>query len=156
MGRLLSRNPRDLWAGAIYVAFGGTALVTARRYPFGTGSEMGPGYVPTLLGAILVLIGGAAIVRSFLRDGEEIGTIAWRPLALVLGGTVAFALLLPVLGLAVALPAVALLGAAASRRFGWNGRAALGLLALTAICVGVFVLALGVPMPLVGSWLSKL
>ena len=149
------RSPKDFWAGVLYAAFGGAAVVIAAgEYPMGTGARMGPGYFPVALGALLLAFGLACLVRSFVQDGEPIGAIAWKPLSLVTGATVLFGLLLPVLGLVVALLALALVSAAASARFGFDWRAAAGLVALVAACAVVFVTALGVPLPLRGSWLG--
>jgi hypothetical protein len=112
---------------------------------------MGPGYFPTVLGAFLMLLGAVAIVRSFLRAGEPVGGIAWKPLTLVISATVLFGFLLPLAGLVIALFALVLVSAAASRHFRLELRAALGLAALVAGCALVFVKLLGVPMPLLGS-----
>lgn len=147
------RAPKDFWAGALYAAFGGTALSLASRYPMGTGARMGAGYFPVMLGSLLLLFGLAAIVRSFLRTGEGLGEIAWRPLALVAGGVVAFAWLLPRLGLPLSLIVLILVPATASRRFRIEPRALLLMVALIAFCVALFVEGLGVPLPLLGSWL---
>ena len=146
------RNPRDFWAGAIYLALAVAAIWIGRDYLQGTSARMGPGYFPTALGSILALIGVVSIVRSFVRPGEAISAFAWRPLVLVLGSTVLFGLLLPRAGLVIALAALIVVGALASR----NSRADATSLAaaggLIAFCVLVFVKGLGVPMPLVGAW----
>ena len=146
------RSPRDFWAGAIYLALAVAAIWIGRDYLQGTSARMGPGYFPTALGSILALIGVVSIVRSFVRPGEAISAFAWRPLVLVLGSTVLFGLLLPRAGLVIALAALIVVGALASR----NSRADATSLAaaggLIAFCVLVFVKGLGVPMPLVGTW----
>ena len=150
----LSRNPKDLFAGAIYIAVGLAAVWFGRDYSLGTGSRMGPGYFPTVLGGLLALFGVAAVVRSFLQDGAPVGTVAWKGLALVVGATVLFGLLLEPAGLLPALLALILASASASRMFRFELRAAAGLAALLAFCALVFVKGLGVPMPLLGSWFT--
>jgi Tripartite tricarboxylate transporter TctB family len=153
--RPLVRSPKDFGAGLVYVAFGVAAVWIGRDYPFGTGARMGPGYFPSVLGGLLVLFGLAAVVRSFLQPGESIGTVAWKPLFLVVAATVAFAFLLPRIGLPVSLVILVLVSAAASERFRFDWRPALGLVALVAFCTLVFVTALGVPLPLFGTWLGE-
>ena len=149
------RSPKDFWAGVLYAAFGGAGVfIAAGEYPMGTGARMGPGYFPIVLGVLLLGFGLACLVRAFARAGEPIGAIAWKPLGLVTLATVLFGLLLPSLGLIVALFALALVAAAASRMFRFDLGAAAGLVALVAACAVVFVVALGVPLPLLGSWLS--
>ena len=151
--RTAIRAPKDFWAGMLYALLGGSAvLIAAGEYPMGTGSRMGPGYFPIILGLLLLAFGLASLVRSFLRDGAPVGAIAWKPLALVTLATALFGLLLPMLGLVPALLALLLLSASASSRFRFERRAAAGLVLLIAFCALVFVTALGVPLPLRGSW----
>jgi hypothetical protein len=146
------RNPRDFWAGAIYLALGIVVVWIGRSYPQGTSARMGPGYFPTVLGSILALLGIVAVVRSFLRPGEAISAFAWRPLALVLGATVLFGLLLARAGVLVALACLIVVGALASRNSRLDATSIAALIGLVAFCVAVFVKGLGVPMPLVGTW----
>lgn len=150
----LVKAPRDVVAGALYLATGLATMVLARSYTFGSGGEMGPGYVPTVLGWILALLGAVAIGRGFLRPGEPIGRIAAKATALVVGSTALFGFLLPRTGLPVALVVLILVSAAASRHVRFDARALAGVLLLVVACSGVFVVALGLPMPLLGSWLG--
>ena len=53
------RNPRDFWAGLIFLVVGVGAAVIARDYPMGTGGRMGPGYFPFVLSSLLALLGVA-------------------------------------------------------------------------------------------------
>ena len=87
---LAIRSPRDFWAGLLYSGVGAAAIVIARDYNWGRGGRMGPGYFPTILGALLLLVGIAALVRAFLFRGEPIGPIAWKGTLLVSGATVLF------------------------------------------------------------------
>ncbi len=148
------RNPRDFWAGVIYLALAIATIWIGRNYSPGTSARMGPGYFPMVLGVVLALFGTVSIGRSFLRPGEAITAIAWRPLALVLGSTVLFALLLDRLGLLVALPCLIVVSSLASRYTRPDLTSIAALIGLVAFCVLVFVRGLGVPMPLVGPWLG--
>jgi Tripartite tricarboxylate transporter TctB family len=149
------RNPKDFWAGVIYVGVGLAAVLIGRNYAFGTGARMGPGYFPTVLGAILALFGAASLIRAFLVPGEPIGSIALKPLLLVTLSTVLFGYLLPRAGLIISLFALVLVSAAASEKFRFDWRATLGLVALVGVCALVFVTGLGVPMPILGSWFGE-
>jgi hypothetical protein len=146
------RNARDFWAGAIYLALAIAVIFIGRDYQFGTSARMGPGYFPTVLGAVLAIIGIVSIGRSFIRPGEAISAIAWRPLALVLGATVLFGLLLPRAGVLIALPCLIVVSALASRNSRPDVTSIAALVGVVAFCVVVFVKGLGVPMPLVGTW----
>ena len=148
------RNPRDFWAGAIYLALAIVAIGIGRSYQLGTSERMGPGYFPTVLGSILALFGVVSIGRSFIRPGEAIAALAWRPLVLVLGATVLFGLLLDRLGLLIALPCLIVVSALASRYSRLDATSIVAMIGLVAFCALVFVKGLGVPMPLIGTWLG--
>jgi Tripartite tricarboxylate transporter TctB family len=155
---MLSRvqSPKDFWTGLIYLAVGTAVFIIARNYSTGTASRMGPGYFPLALAGLLIVFGVVAVARSFFVPGEAIGSFAWKPLVLILVGTALFGALVGTLGLVIALLALVLTSAAASEKFRWDWRAALGLVALIAFCSLVFVKGLGVPMPLFGPWLEPL
>ncbi|MBS1133154.1 MAG: tripartite tricarboxylate transporter TctB family protein [Burkholderiaceae bacterium] len=149
------RSPKDFGAGLLYGGFGLTAILMAWDFGMGSASRMGPGYFPTALGALLLLIGIASLVRSFFRDGKPIGAVAWKGAALVTAGTVLFGLLLRPAGLVPALVALILVGASASARFRLEWRASLLMLALIAFCALVFVKGLGLPLSLLGPWVTR-
>ena len=146
------RNPRDFWAGVIYVALAVAVIAIGRNYAAGSAERMGPGYFPTTLGIILAVIGIVSIGRAFLRPGEPVGAFAWRPLVLVLGAVALFGVLLPATGLLIALPCLIIVGALASRRSRLDLKSVVALAGVVAFCALVFVKGLGVPMPLLGSW----
>ena len=150
------QSPKDFWTGLIYLAVGAAVILIARDYSFGTACRMGPGYFPLVLSGLLLVFGVVAVVRSFIvprRAGRRLRP--GRPLVLVLGrdGRCS-ALLLSTPGLVIALLALVLMSAAASEKFRFDWRAALGLVGLVVFCSLVFVKGLGVPMPLFGSWLE--
>jgi hypothetical protein len=103
---------------------------------------------------VLALFGVVSIGRSFIRPGEAIAPLAWRPLVLVLGATVLFGLLLDRLGLLIALPCLLVVSAMASRYSRLDATSVAAMIGLVAFCALVFVKGLGVPMPLLGSWLG--
>ncbi|MTH79738.1 tripartite tricarboxylate transporter TctB family protein [Paracoccus aestuariivivens] len=142
---------KDFWAGSVYVAIGLAALVIAQDYKMGTAARMGAGYFPTVLSGILILIGLASILRSFTSKGEAVGRIQLRPLILVVGSTLIFAASVRFLGTLIAVPLMCLLAASASRLFRISLPALGALALLTAFCVLVFQMGLGVPLPILGS-----
>jgi Zn-dependent protease len=148
------RNPRDFWAGTIYLALAVAVLWIGRAYPLGSSARMGPGYFPAALGLLLAVFGAASVARSFVRAGEPIAPFAWRPLLLVLGSVVVFGLLVNGLGALIALPILILIAAMASRYSRPDLTSAAALIGMTAFCVLVFIKGLGMPMPLIGSWLG--
>ncbi|MFO1324298.1 MAG: tripartite tricarboxylate transporter TctB family protein [Burkholderiales bacterium] len=146
------RNQKDFGAGVLYLAFGAVGFYIARDYGFGQASRMGPGYFPSVLSALLMMFGAIAVIRSFIKPGEDIGTFAWKAAVYVVGSNVLFGLLLIPAGLIVALVALILSSAAASMHFKFDWKAAGALIVLVVFCALVFVKGLGVPMPLLGTW----
>jgi hypothetical protein len=150
------RGERDFGIGLVYLALGAAGFVMARNYAFGTPRQMGPGFFPSIIAALLIAFGVAALVRGLLVEGMPIGRWNLKGMLLISGSVVAFGLLLPVLGLPVAIFASTLIAAAASEKFRIDPKALTGLVLLAGICSFVFVQLLRVPMPLAGSWLSFL
>lgn len=146
------RSEKDFVAGAIYVALAVGFLWFGRDYKFGTAARMGPGYFPLVLGWILCGFGVISVIRSFFNDGEAIGAIAWKPLAIITIATVAFGILIGKAGLIFALPVLVIISAMASQQSVYDWKALLILVVLTAFCIAVFVKGLGVPMPIFGAW----
>jgi hypothetical protein len=151
--RAVVTDPRDFWSGAIFIAVGVAAVGFGREISMGTATKMGPGYFPTILGALLALIGAALVVRALFTRGVAIGGFALRPLVLVLGATVGFGLVIRGAGLVVSLAALVLVSAAASRLVRWRPALflAVGLAVFSAL---VFVKLLGLPIPILGRWLG--
>jgi len=147
----LIRSPKDFWAGVLYAGFGAAALLIARDYGMGSASRMGPGYFPTVLGGLLLVIGVASLLRGFLSKGEPVGAIAWKGALFVTAATVAFGLLLRPAGLVAALLALILISAMGSVKFRLEPKAIALMVGLIAFCALVFVVGLGLPTPLLGT-----
>ena len=92
---------RDFWSGAMYVVLGVSAVVIAQGYDIGTAGRMGPGYFPVLAGSLLTLLGLATIVRGAVLDRTEVEAFFLRPMVLIIGAVIAFALLLDPAGLII-------------------------------------------------------
>jgi hypothetical protein len=138
---------RDFWAGLMLIAVGAAAMWLARSYQFGTLLRMGPGYFPTVLGAVLILFGVYLSVKSLrtrdkIEGGWSIRALVVLPLSLVL-----FGLLVDRAGFVPALAVLIFAAAAASPAFRF-GEVALLALGLTAASAAVFVWGLGLPYPL--------
>ncbi|MEA3535859.1 tripartite tricarboxylate transporter TctB family protein [Rhizobium sp. CC-YZS058] len=150
------RSAKEFGSALLYGALGIAGLVVATDYSFGTAGRMGPGYFPRVISGLLILVALVSLLRSLQRDGDPIGPINWRGLLLVTASVCLFGLVLTGAGLAVALTGLLLVSALASDHFALSVRSLAALVALVAVCTLVFVKGLGVPMPLIGSWLSPL
>ena len=149
----MQRDLKDILAGLLFVAFGLAFAILSISYEIGSTLKMGPGYFPFVLGGLLVILGGAILVKGFRAGGgEDIGVIPWRALALILGAVVLFGLTVRGLGLVPTVLLVAVMSVFASRRT--NVVMALAISAgLTVACVLVFVVALRLRLPLLGPWI---
>ena len=144
---------KDILAGAAFIAFGLAFSVAARSYEIGTTLRMGPGYFPFVLGAVLAVLGLVIVVKGFLAgEGGEVGAIPWRPAGLVVGAVLFFGLTVRGLGLIPSLFITSLLAAFAGR--GMRVVVAVPIaVGLTILSVLVFVVALGLRVPVVGPWI---
>ena len=146
-----SRN--DLASGAIFVAFGAYFALEAMRYEFGTPFRMGPGFMPIMLGGILVALGVAVAAKGLGKPDEGAPPRwPWRGIVLVLGPIVFFAATLRGLGF---LPVVLISGFATAISSTRNTllSALIVSVGLCILCTLIFVVGLGLIVPWVGPWL---
>lgn len=141
---LAVRNPRDFFAGLIFLVVGVLAAILSRDYPIGSAVRMGPGYFPFLLGALLASLGAIISARSLALRGPAIEGVDPRALILVLAAVAAFAATIESAGIVIAATLLLVVGAAASRESRYREVIALTLL-LVALTVGVFVYGLRLP-----------
>lgn len=149
------KNPKDFWSGVMFTAIGFAfaAIVKYYEYPMGTGSRMGPGYFPYVLGIIMAILGIAIVVESFATEGPPVTKFAWKPLFWILGGVVLFGLIAKVAGLAVSIIALVVISAYGSHEFKIK-EVIIASLILAAFSVGVFVYGLKLPFPIWPAYIS--
>ena len=141
-------NNKDFWAGMMLIGTGAASIVIARDYPFGSTLRMGPGYFPTVLGAVLILFGiyiaamGLRLNKKF-KETFSLKALILLPLSLVL-----FGYLMQKAGFLPALVTLIFGSAAAGRQFKFTE-----VLLLTAflslLSWAVFLWALNLPYPLI-------
>src|SRR6266446_3617636 len=122
------RSPKDFWAGLIFIAIGGGFVLLAQQYRLGDMHRMGPAMFPTLVGALLAVLGAIIALRSFAFEGEPVPRFYLRPIG-------------------VSLLAIVLVGAYAARDVRPLENLALAAV-MIAFSVAVFVWLLGLPLPL--------
>lgn len=91
------KSQKSFVAGLMFMAVGGAFAWGATNYTIGQASRMGPGYFPLMLGILLAIMGAFIVFESLVvdtEDGEKIGSIAWKPLSLIIGANLAFGILL--------------------------------------------------------------
>ena len=150
------RISQDTALGGLLSAVGVTAFIIALDYPTGSAGRMGPGYFPLVIASLLTITGAAVLLRGRLGSAEVLHVTRWWPVVAVIASIVAFGLLIERLGLPLAVMVLAIGAATASVRFrlGWKPVAGAALFA--ALCGVLFVQLLGLPIPIVGTWLQAL
>ena len=86
--------------GAVLLGVGLVILATSWTYPRGSLSEMGPGFIPTVIGALIGAFSVAILLGDLLRaNPEPAAPLHWRGLIFVSAGILAFAGLIEPAGL---------------------------------------------------------
>lgn len=81
---MVIRNPKDFWAGLMFVAFGLSFMIISLGspefidrlwgeklipgYQMGSAVRMGPAYFPVVLGGMLAVLGAVVLFRSFVSQ----------------------------------------------------------------------------------------
>jgi hypothetical protein len=141
------KNPKDFWAGLMFIVFGLFFVIGARNYQLGSAARMGPAYFPTLLGGLMALVGGAVLFRSFVSKGGRVAAIPLRLLFFITLSLLVFGYLLKPIGLVLALLCLVVISAFAGHEFRLK-EALLLTFVLIVLSVLVFVKGLGLPFPL--------
>jgi hypothetical protein len=142
---------KDFLAGLMFAAFGAAGLWLGRGLDKGTASAMGAGYFPAVISLILVILGLVLAAVSLLRAGERPSGWDWRAFSFIILSGAAFAVLLRPFGLVITLLVTVLLASFGGRLIG-PVAAFLLAAALIVANVGIFVLALGMPIALWPRW----
>ena len=146
---------RDFYAGLLMIFFGLVMALKGPSYRLGTLMHMGPGFLPTALGALLICLGiaiaGAAIPvpqgedEDILPENRE-----WFAWACILLSPVAFMIFGAFFGLAPGTFACVFVAALGDRNGTLKSGALLSAI-ITVFGVGLFSYVLKIPMPIL-TW----
>ncbi|MCO5100933.1 MAG: tripartite tricarboxylate transporter TctB family protein [Burkholderiaceae bacterium] len=150
------RNYRDFWSGAMFVALGLLFVVFSQAYQLGTPARMGPGFFPTMLGAILALLGLIVMWTSTARSSAEtrLESVGWRELFLVLAAIGVFGAALTHLGMVVAITLLIAISSSASHEFNWK-ETLVSIVVLLVLSDLVFVRGLELQFPVWPTFLTQ-
>ena len=146
---------RDFYAGALVIFFGLVMALKGPGYRLGTLMHMGPGFLPTALGVILICL-GIAIAGTGLTvpEGEDEDILPehpeWFAWACILAGPLCFILFGSLFGLIPAIFSCVFVSSLGDRTATLKGSVILAAV-VTAFGVGLFSYILQVPMPLL-AW----
>lgn len=142
------KNQEDFWAGMMFASFGILAIWLSTDYPMGTASRMGPGYFPTYLGGMMLVLGAIVALMSLKGpEGAKITPFAWKPMIMLSLGFIVFGWGIDHIGFIPSLFAMILITAAAGSTFKVVEVLLLSV-ALIAGAVGVFIYGIELPYPL--------
>jgi hypothetical protein len=136
---------RNLWAGVLVVAFGGLFMLGARAYTIGTPAQMGSGFFPLMIGALMAALGLAIGARGLFARAADRAALHPVPLAMLVGALCLFGLLADDGGLVTAVVALVVVSARAGTEFRWLESILLAV-GLAVFSVATFVYALGLPL----------
>jgi hypothetical protein len=150
----------DMLAGGTFIALGLAFALGGRTYGMGSTREMGPGYLPVVLGVILTVLGAFITAAAFRGGGphdreaaDERGPVPWARGGMLVAGIVFFGATIEGLGLAPSLFVTTFVAALACRGVGPLKALAISV-GLTVLCLGIFVGLLQLRLPLLGDWLG--
>ncbi len=140
-------NQPDLLAGLIFIVVGALGLWVGRDLKMGTAAMMGPGYLPLIVSALILLIGLGATIMGLLRSSEPLGVVRLRPLLIILVAVAGFAYAAGSLGFIIAAAWLIGIGSLADPETRLREIAA-SIVVLTVFGILVFIVGLGVQMQL--------
>ena len=139
------RAPTDFVAGLFFLGVAALGFWLLRDVRLGTSMRMGPGYLPTALCWILLLVGLSMMGRSFFMAGAPLERWYLRPLVFVIGSLLLFSFSIAKLGLVATIVAMVVVAAFATSESRWK-EVVIAAVALAAFSAGLFVKALGLPL----------
>ena len=150
----LVKNSNQVFTGVFLILVAMLAFYLA--WPLGRTTEvgLGPGFVPYMFAFAQVILGGMLVMQGFRGDRQPADAWKLRPLVLVLASVAFFALSIQKMGLVVALSGLVLISCAAHQETTWREALALAIGSVVVSAL-VFVKALGLPVSLLGTWVTR-
>ena len=75
----------------MFIVVGVIFAVGATNYSMGSSAKPGAGYFPLILSVIMAILGAIVLFKSLTiesADGDPIGSIAWKPLLIIVAAIV--------------------------------------------------------------------
>jgi len=136
------KSQRDFFSGLMFVVVGVVFAIGATNYSMGSSAKPGAGYFP--LKSLTIETEG----------GDPIGSIAWRPLIVIVVAIAVFGLSINRLGLVISVPILILITSLAGDEFKWLG-VLLNAVVLTVFSWLIFVYGLKLTIPLWPTFLGS-
>ena len=151
-------NTKSLASGGVCLAVSGFFAISAlTKLQVGSATNMGPGYFPLMLAALLMLVGLYIMAKSLTEGAErfpiDLRTLPWRGIILLTLAPILLGFTIRGLGLLPCVFFTSMLSAFASKTQTIR-LALLVSVALALFCTLIFGVVLKLPIPIVGPWLS--
>jgi hypothetical protein len=144
------KSQRDFVSGLMFIVVGVIFAVGATNYSMGSSAKPGAGYFPLILSVIMAILGAVVLFKSLTIEtegGDPIGSIAWKPLLVIVASITVFAIALPRLGMFLTIPLLIVMVSFAGDEFSWKGVIG-SCIVLTIFSWIVFIWGLGLTIPL--------
>lgn len=142
---------KDLLAGLMFVVIGVIFWVGASNYQLGSAARMGPGWFPSVLGAIMtflgVLIAGLGLKNQAQWAATQGIGWTWKPVIILTVAVVLFGFALPTLGMVVAIIMLTFISGIAAHDKEYKSLAMITVI-MCIFCAAVFVWGLKLQMKL--------
>ena len=151
------KSQRDFWSGLMFVTVGVVFAIGATNYSMGTSARPGAGYFPMILSVAMALLGAVVLFKSLTIEtegGDPIGSIAWRPLLVIVASIAVFGLALPRLGMFMTIPLLIVMVSFAGDDFSWKGVIATAVV-LTLGSWVIFIWGLNLTIPLKPAFMGN-
>lgn len=144
------KSQRDFLSGLMFLVVGLGFAYGATNYSMGSSARPGPGYFPLILSILLAILGCVVLFKALTietDDGDPVGSIAWRPLIVVVASISVFGYTITHLGLVLAVPILITMVSFAGDEFRWKG-VIIASIVLTVFAWFVFVFGLKLTIPM--------
>ena len=151
------KSQRDFFSGLMFVIVGVVFAVGATNYSMGSSAKPGAGYFPLILSVLMAILGAVVLFKSLTIEtegGDPIGSIAWRPLLVIVASIAVFGLALPRLGMFMTIPLLIVMVSFAGDDFSWKGVIATAVV-LTLGSWVIFIWGLNLTIPLKPAFMGN-
>ena len=151
------KSQRDFFSGLMFVIVGVVFAVGATNYSMGSSAKPGAGYFPLILSVLMAILGAVVLFKSLTIEtegGDPIGSIAWRPLLVIVASIAVFGLALPRLGMFMTIPLLIVMVSFAGDDFSWKGVIATAVV-LTLGSWIIFIWGLNLTIPLKPAFMGS-
>ena len=143
------KDTADIIGGILIIAVGVFAVLHSQQYDMGHLRQMGPGFFPTAVGIILIVLGVLITLPALFRHGPSV-KVNWKGFLWVMLSIFVFGITLDPLGLPIAV-VLAVIAATGASTLVWRTKVILAV-SVAVITYLIFSLGLGMNMPVLPTF----